>query len=593
MAGSRLSHLLVLSAGVVSDTLGGVSRSRCRRTRSLARPADEPGDVRPGRLGAGLVPSLLVHNLVLVTLVSDGLVLLPGADQLGAWAVCRWNRPGPAGVASSLMNTGFGVAPSCSRSSFGFLINQHRNWQCLRAVGVCCWRWGRCWRCRPPTAGPGGRRSAPRPDQGRAPALITMSLVTRPASAQAGEPATRRGRGRHRPDLADHAAVGRASAATSGCPPAAGCHRDRADPAHGPAGAAAAGAARPGHHAGPGAGPHGFAELSRARRRRAGVTRGGARRCETRAPAARATAARLRRRRRRPARADPGDRGAGHRSRVYLIGYSNGGRLALTAACALPRLPTSPRRDGPRAAPRACPHCRAHRYATSTRTQRRVRSRRARAATAPAGARRSPGARLSYVATATVTWNALPGRRPGRAAPRATLPAPGRSARTPPPASSSGASSPAARPDPRPQTRQPALAEGPWARPSRSAWRDWVAPWAARLPSSGSWAGSGASPRPRSRSSRSAHSSSGSIDQATVVDARVHVAELGEPLRHGVDGELARVGVRHLVPGDRSRHRARPARRAASTRSGSCGPGRSGCSRRRPARRAPPSTTRW
>src|SRR5215468_4573362 len=36
-----------------------------------------------------------------------------------------------------------------------------------------------------------------------------------------------------------------------------------------------------------------------------------------------------------------------------------------------------------------------------------------------------------------------------------------------------------------------------------------------------------------------------------VVDAPVQVAELGEPVRHGSDGELARVHVVDLIPADR------------------------------------------
>src|SRR5689334_11324262 len=39
-----------------------------------------------------------------------------------------------------------------------------------------------------------------------------------------------------------------------------------------------------------------------------------------------------------------------------------------------------------------------------------------------------------------------------------------------------------------------------------------------------------------------------------VVDAGVQVAQLGVALRHGGDGELARVDVRDLVPADRRRH---------------------------------------
>ena len=118
-------------------------------------------------------------------------------------------------------------------------------------------------------------------------------------------------------------------------------------------------------------------------------------------------------------------------------------------------------------------------------------------------------------------------------------------------------------------------------------------PASARPASSGSPAGTACRPRPWSRSCRSASSSSPSRVKACVVHVRVHIAQFGEtrPAWWRCRSHAAR--RRRALP---SAAAPRPGRAAGDVRSRRrrwCGPGRSGCSRRRSSRRAPPSTRRW
>ena len=85
------------------------------------------------------------------------------------------------------------------------------------------------------------------------------------------------------------------------------------------------------------------------------------------------------------------------------------------------------------------------------------------------------------------------------------------------------------------------------------------------------------------------------VDARTpLVDAGVQVAELGEARRHGRHRAVGGLDVVDLVPRDRRRDRRRRARRAPSRRRPSCGPGRSGCSRRTASPdHGPCATTSW
>jgi MFS family permease len=130
LAGFAAFTSLVLSAGVVSDTLGGMLSDRLlARTRSI-RTARRTNLVI-GLAGSmlALIPSLLVHNLVLVTISLALSFFFLELTNSVLWAIPMDIAPEHAGVASGLMNTGFGVAGIVSPIVFGFLIDRTGNWQ--------------------------------------------------------------------------------------------------------------------------------------------------------------------------------------------------------------------------------------------------------------------------------------------------------------------------------------------------------------------------------------------------------------------------------------------------------------------------------
>jgi MFS family permease len=130
LAGFALFTTLVLSAGVVSDTLGGMlSDQLLARTRSLrtARRANLVIGLAGSMLA--LIPSLLVHNLVLVTISLTVSFFFLELTNSVLWTIPMDIAPDHAGVASGLMNTGFGIAGIVSPIVFGFLIDRTGNWQ--------------------------------------------------------------------------------------------------------------------------------------------------------------------------------------------------------------------------------------------------------------------------------------------------------------------------------------------------------------------------------------------------------------------------------------------------------------------------------
>jgi MFS family permease len=137
LAGFALFTSLVLSAGVVSDTLGGMLSDRLlARTRSLrtARRANLVIGLAGSMLA--LIPSLLVHNLVLVTISLTLSFFFLELTNSVLWTIPMDIAPDHAGVASGLMNTGFGVAGIVSPIVFGFLIDRTGNWQLPFALSV-------------------------------------------------------------------------------------------------------------------------------------------------------------------------------------------------------------------------------------------------------------------------------------------------------------------------------------------------------------------------------------------------------------------------------------------------------------------------
>lgn len=137
LGGFALFTSLVLSAGVVSDTLGGVVSDRLlARTRSLRTARRTNLVIGLAGSGLALIPSLLVHNLVLVTLSLTVSFFFLELTNSVLWAVPMDIAPDHAGVASGLMNTGFGVAGIVSPIVFGVLIDRTGNWQLPFALSV-------------------------------------------------------------------------------------------------------------------------------------------------------------------------------------------------------------------------------------------------------------------------------------------------------------------------------------------------------------------------------------------------------------------------------------------------------------------------
>jgi MFS family permease len=137
LGGFALFTSLVLSAGVISDTMGGMLSDRLLdRTRSL-RTARRTNLVI-GLAGSmlALIPSLLVHDLVIVTISLTVSFFFLELTNSVLWTIPMDIAPDHAGVASGLMNTGFGVAGIVSPIVFGFLIDRTGNWQLPFALSV-------------------------------------------------------------------------------------------------------------------------------------------------------------------------------------------------------------------------------------------------------------------------------------------------------------------------------------------------------------------------------------------------------------------------------------------------------------------------
>jgi sugar phosphate permease len=132
-----LFTMLVLLAGVIGDTFGGVlSDSLLRRTGSL-RVARRLVLII-GLLGSFvfIVPTLFVHQLALVTVCLAVAFFFLELTNPVLWSVPMDLAPDHAGTAAGLMNTGFGVAGILSPAIFGLLVDQTGSWAVPFAVSA-------------------------------------------------------------------------------------------------------------------------------------------------------------------------------------------------------------------------------------------------------------------------------------------------------------------------------------------------------------------------------------------------------------------------------------------------------------------------
>lgn len=129
LASFALFSTLVLLAGVIGDTVGGVlSDHLLRRTGSL-RVARRLVLVC-GLLGSFvfILPTLFVHQLSLVTVCLALAFFFLETTNPVLWSIPMDVAPDHAGTAGGLMNTGFGVAGIVSPAIFGFLVDQTHSW---------------------------------------------------------------------------------------------------------------------------------------------------------------------------------------------------------------------------------------------------------------------------------------------------------------------------------------------------------------------------------------------------------------------------------------------------------------------------------
>ncbi len=126
---SALFTAIVLFAGVVGDTLGGIASDRLlKRTGDLRRA--RCAVIATGLIGASafLVPVVLVHNLPTAVICLTLAFLFTELVVAPIWAIPMDIAPGYAGTASGLMNLGFGIAGTISPWLFGYLVDVTGSW---------------------------------------------------------------------------------------------------------------------------------------------------------------------------------------------------------------------------------------------------------------------------------------------------------------------------------------------------------------------------------------------------------------------------------------------------------------------------------
>jgi MFS family permease len=123
--------------GVVGNTLGGmISDGILRRTGSILKARRNVMAVALFAAGAFLVPLLVFRDQLVVTacLVT---ALFCTEMMVGAlWSVPMHIAPRYAGIASGMMNCGYGVAGIISPIVFGFVVDRSGDWQLPFAFSV-------------------------------------------------------------------------------------------------------------------------------------------------------------------------------------------------------------------------------------------------------------------------------------------------------------------------------------------------------------------------------------------------------------------------------------------------------------------------
>jgi MFS family permease len=126
---SALFTAIVLFAGVVGDTLGGIASDRILKGTGDLRRA-RCAVIATGLTGAAvfLVPVVLVHNLPTAVICLTLAFFFTELVVAPIWAIPMDIAPGYAGTASGFMNLGFGVAGMLSPLVFGYLVDVTGSW---------------------------------------------------------------------------------------------------------------------------------------------------------------------------------------------------------------------------------------------------------------------------------------------------------------------------------------------------------------------------------------------------------------------------------------------------------------------------------
>lgn len=130
LKGFALFTSLVLFAGVIGDSAGGVISDRIYRKTGSLKLARRSVLVT-GLLGsfAFTVPTLFIHDLSTAAVcLAMSFFFLELTNPI-LWSIPMDIAPTHAGVASGLMNTGFGIAGILSPFIFGLLVDMTGSWE--------------------------------------------------------------------------------------------------------------------------------------------------------------------------------------------------------------------------------------------------------------------------------------------------------------------------------------------------------------------------------------------------------------------------------------------------------------------------------
>jgi MFS family permease len=170
---SALFSMSVFFAGVIGDTLGGVSTDwLLRRTGSLRQSRNWMVAACMFLSLVSLIPLMFVHDLSLsLACLSVGFFF--AEMTIGPmWAIPMDIAPEDSGTASGMMNTGSALAAILSPVISGYLIHRSGNWQSPFFVSMLLMGIGTAlaFRMRPEVPFPGARTAEEFPETGMSPA---------------------------------------------------------------------------------------------------------------------------------------------------------------------------------------------------------------------------------------------------------------------------------------------------------------------------------------------------------------------------------------------------------------------------------------